>query len=59
MDKYMLLYLKWITKKTCQIAGNCSVLCGSLDGTVVWRRMDTCIRMAKSFHCSPETIIIL
>ena len=59
MDTFMLLYLKWITKKPCYIAGKCSELCGSLDGTVVWGRMDTCICMAKSFHYSPETITIL
>ena len=37
----------------------CSMLCGSLDGRGIWRRMDTCICMAESLHCSPETIIIL
>ena len=26
----------------------CSMLCASLDGKKVWRRMDTCICMAKS-----------
>ena len=34
----------------------CSVLCGSLDGRGVRGRMDTCIFMAESLHCSPETI---
>ena len=34
----------------------CSVLCGSLDGRGVWGRMDTCICMAESLWCSPETI---
>ena len=37
----------------------CSMLCGSLDGRGVWGRIDTCICMAESFHCSPETITIL
>ena len=37
----------------------CSMLCGSLDGRGIWGRMDTCICMAESLHCSPETIIIL
>ena len=32
---------------------------GSLDGTRVWGRMDTCICMAKSLCCSPETITML
>ena len=31
------------------------MLCGSLDGTGVWGRMDTCICMAES----PETITTL
>ena len=34
----------------------CSVLCGSLDERGVWGRMDTCIRVAESLHCSPETL---
>ena len=37
----------------------CSVLCGTLDRRGVCRRMDTCICMAESLHCSLETIIIL
>ena len=32
----------------------CSVLCGSLDGRGVWGRMDTCVYIAESLHCSPE-----
>ena len=32
---------------------------GSLDGRGVWRRMETCICMADSLCCSPETITIL
>ena len=37
----------------------CSKLCSSLDGMGVRGRMDTCICMAESLFCSPETIIIL
>ena len=37
----------------------CSILCGSLDGRRVWRRMDTCICMAESLCCLPETITTL
>ena len=37
----------------------CLVLCDSLDRRGVWGRMDTCICMAESLHCSPETIMIL
>ena len=35
------------------------MLCGSLDGRGVWGRMDTCIRMAETLHCSPEAITTL
>ena len=31
------------------------MLCVSLVGSGVWGRMDTCIHMAESLHCSPET----
>ena len=34
------------------------MLHGSLDGRGVWRRMDTCICMAESLCCPPETITI-
>ena len=37
----------------------CLMLCGSLDGRGVWGRMDTCICMADSLHCSSETITML
>jgi len=36
-----------------------SMLCGSLDRRAVWRKMDTCIFMAESLHCSLETITTL
>ena len=42
-----------------QRTGNCSMLCGSLDGRGVWGRMDTCIWMAESLGCPPETIMTL
>ena len=32
------------------------MLCGSLDGSGVWGRMDTCVCMAESLHCSLETV---
>ena len=35
------------------------MLCGSLDRRGVWGRMDTCVWMAESLPCSPETIILL
>ena len=37
----------------------CSMLCGSLDERQVWGRMDTCICMTESLHCSPETTTTL
>ena len=36
-----------------------SMLCGSLDGRWVCRRMDACTRMAESLCCSSETITTL
>ena len=35
------------------------MLCGSPDGRGLWGRMDTCICMAESLHCSPETTTTL
>ena len=35
------------------------MLCGSLDERGVWGRMDTCMCVAESLHCSHETITIL
>jgi len=32
---------------------------GSMDGRGVWGRMETCICMADSLCCSPETITTL
>ena len=37
----------------------CSTLCGSLYGRGAWGRLDTCICVAESPHCSPETITTL
>ena len=34
----------------------CPMFCGGLDGSGVWRKTDTCVCMAESLHCSPETI---
>ena len=53
-----LLYLKWITNKDNHRA-LCSMLCGRLDGKGAWGRMDTCICMAESLCCPPETITTL
>ena len=32
----------------------CSLLCGRLNGRVVWGRMDACVCMAESLYYSPE-----
>ena len=37
----------------------CSIQCGSLDGRVIWGRMDTCICVAESLCCPLETITTL
>ena len=37
----------------------CSMLCASLGVRGLWGRLDTCICMAESLHCSPQTITIL
>ena len=37
----------------------CSMLCCSLDGSRVWGRMDTCVCVAESLCCPPETVTIL
>jgi len=37
----------------------CLMLCGSLDGRGVQGRMDTCVCVAESRHCSSETITTL
>ena len=55
-----LLYLKWITDKVLLCSpGNSVQLCGNLNGRGIWGRMDTCICMAESLCCPPETITIL
>ena len=35
------------------------MLYASLDGNEVWGRMDTCLCMTESLHCSPETVTTL
>ena len=57
MDMYTLLYLKWITNE--DLLYSPGMLHGSMDGKGIWRRMDTCIHMAGSLCCSPETITTL
>ena len=59
---YTLLYLKWITNKDLLTVDHrelCSMLGGSLDGKGVWGENGSCIRMAESLCCLPETITTL
>ena len=58
MDMYTGLNLKWMNNKDLQ-GNSAQCFCGSLDGRGVWGRMDTCIRMAESLCCPPETITTL
>ena len=37
----------------------CSMLCGSLAGRGAWGTMDSCVRMAESLCCAPETTTTL
>ena len=45
---HTLLYLKWKINLLYS-TGNCSMLCGNMDGRGVWGRMDTCICMVSRF----------
>ena len=58
INMYTLLYLKWITNRVLLVQHRelSSMLHGNLDGRGVWGRMDTCICMAESLCCPPETI---
>ena len=58
---YTLLYLKWITNKDLSHSTGNSAKCyvPAWMEKGVWGRMDTCVRMAESLHCSPETTTTL
>ena len=51
-------FLKIFPVKLCEFFLLCSMLCGSLDGKRAWGRVDTCICMAESFCCPPETVTL-
>ena len=57
---YTLLYLKWIINRNLLYSTGSSAQCGvaARVGRGVGR-VDTCIWMAESLHCSPETITTL
>ena len=44
------------TDKVYKTFNSFSILCGCRDGRGAWGRMDTCISIAESLHCSPQTI---
>ena len=60
MDRYTLLYLKWITNKDLlyRVEALLSVT-WQLDGRGVWERMDTCVCVAELLHCPLETVTTL
>ena len=52
MDMYTLLYLKRVTNKDLLYrTWNSAQCCGSLDGRIVWGRMDTCLCLAEFLCC--------
>ena len=51
--------VRQIYKYLSSIKNLCSMLHGSLDGSGVRGRMDTCVWMAESLLCSPETTTTL
>ena len=61
IDRYTLLYLKWITNKVLLYSTGNSAQCYAaawIRGEFVGR-MDTCICMAESLCCPPETTTTL
>ena len=59
MDTYRVLYLKWITNKDILYSTANSVQCYVAAWMGSLREMDTCICMAESLCCPPETITAL
>ena len=61
MDMYTLLYLKWLTNKVLLYSTWKSAQCyvAAWKGGEFVGRMDTCICIAESLRCSPETITTL
>jgi len=61
MDMDTVLYLKWVTNKDLLYStwnsDQCSV--AGWMGRGVGGRMDICLCMTESLHCSPETITTL
>ena len=60
VDMYILIQFKWITNKDLLYSTGNSAQCyvaARMEGS--WGRMCTCICMARSLCCSPETITTL
>ena len=61
LPMYTLLYFKWITNKVLLCSTWTSAQCYVEDWMrrEAWRRMDTCICMAESHGCAPESVTLL
>ena len=60
MDVYILLYLKWVINKDLQYSAGNSAQCYGAAWMGGGRgAMDTCVCMAESLCCPPETITTL
>ena len=61
INMYTLLYLEWITNKDllCSTWNSAPCHVATWMGGGVWGRMDTCMCIAESFHCSPENTTAL
>ena len=59
INMYILLYLRWITNKNLLYSTGNSAQCYVAAWMGSLREMDTCICMAESLCCPPETITAL
>ena len=60
MDVYTLLYLKWKPARSyCVAQGTLFIVMWQPGWEGVWGRMGTCICVAESLCCPPETITAL
>ena len=65
MDKYIphgaYACLQWITSRDllCSTWNSAPCYVAAWTGRGVWGRTDTCLCLAESLHCSPETITTL
>ena len=61
MDMYTLLYFNWTTKKDLLYSTGNPAQCyvAAQMRREVWGRMDTCICLAESLYCPPETVTLL